>query len=167
VPIGYVRARPQRAEASLRETLTREPSDAHARGYLGDALFAQGRGELARNEYRDALAEAPGEVDFARMLDREVAELPASAELEYEVPGPPREWAAATGILDGLFAPPRRLPEGWTETEALEALDPGIRFYRWLVRELSASSDAERIACRRAMKALAPKMLERVMRRRR
>lgn len=155
-----------RAEASLRKTLAREPCDAHARGYLGDALFAQGRGALARNEYRDALAQAPGEVDLARMLDREVAELPASAELEYEVPGPPQEWAAATGILDGLFAPPRRLPEGWTETAALEALAPGIRFYRWLVQELTASSDAERIACRRVMKALAPKMLERVMRRR-
>ncbi len=155
-----------RAEASLRKTLAREPRDAHSRGYLGDALFAQGRGALARDEYRDALAQAPDRVDLARIFDREVAELPASAELEYEVPGPPREWAAATGILDGLFAPPRRLPEGWTEIAALEALAPGIRFYRWLVQELSASSDAERIACRRAMKALAPKMLERVMRRR-
>ena len=140
-----------RAEASLRETLVREPNDAHARGYLGDALFAQGRGELARNEYRDALADAPGDVDLARMLDREVADLPASAELEYEVPGPPHEWSAATGVLDGLFMAPRRVPEGWTEPAALESLAPGIRFYRWLVRETSASSDAERIACRRAI----------------
>lgn len=101
------------------------------------------------------------------MLDREVAELPASAELEYDVPGPPLEWVAATGILEGLFTPPRRAPDGWTEPAALESLAPGTRFYRWLVQETSASSDAARIACRRAMKALAPKLLERVMRRRR
>lgn len=156
-----------RAEASLRETLAREPGAARARGYLGDALFARGRGELARNEYRDALAESPGDVDLARMLDREVAELPASAELEYEVPGPPHEWAAATGILEGLFTPPRRVADGWTEPSALESLAPGIRFYRWFVREISASSEAERIACRRAMKALGPNVFERVMRRRR
>lgn len=156
-----------RAEVSLRETLLREPNDARARGHLGDALFAQGRGELARNEYRDALADAPGDVDLARLLDREVAELPASAEFEYEVTGPPHEWSAATGILEGLFKPPRRVPERWTEPAALESLAPGVRFYRWLAREISASSDAERIACRRAMKALAPKLLERVMRRRR
>lgn len=155
------------AEASLRALLARDPSNARVRAYLGDALFFQENRYAARVEYRDALAMAPGDVDLESLLDREVADVTSIAEFELELPGPPLEWCAAVGVLDGVFALPKDTPPGWTDAAALASLPSGLRFYRWLVAEFLAESDDERLACRRAMKGLSPQLLERLLRRRR
>jgi tetratricopeptide (TPR) repeat protein len=170
VPAGlhWLRAGdPVRAEQSLRATLAREPSDCAARSYLADALFAQERGPEAKTAYRDALAAAPSEVDITRAADPSVRALPGLAEDEYELPGVPVEWAAAVGLLEGLFLPPSPVPHDWVDAAALGRLPPGVRFYRWLVEEKAARDDAHRIACRREMKALSPRLLAEVLRRKR
>jgi hypothetical protein len=59
-----------------------------------------------------------------------------------------------------VFVRPPHLPDDWVGAEALEPLAPGVRFYRWLVAEKVARDDAQRIACRRAMKALSPRLLK-------
>jgi tetratricopeptide (TPR) repeat protein len=155
-----------RAEESLRSTLAREPSECRARGYLADALFAQERQAEARIAYRDALALAPGQVDMLNVVDPSVRDLPSLGEDEYELPGASVEWAAAVGLLEGVFVRPPHLPDDWVGAEALEPLAPGVRFYRWLVAEKVARDDAQRIACRRAMKALSPRLLKELLDRR-
>ena len=155
-----------RAEESLRSTLAREPSDCRARGYLADALFAQERQAEARIAYREALALAPSQVDMCNVGDPSVQELPSLAETEYEIPGAPVEWAAAVGLLEGVFIPPLHLADDWVGAQTIGGLAPGVRFYRWLVAEKLARDDAHRIACRRAMKALSPRLLKELLDRR-
>jgi len=167
VPAGlhWLRAGdPVRAEESLRATLGREPADCRARGYLGDALFAQNRQSEARVAYRDALALSPAEVDLAGMADAGVAELPLLAEEEYELPGDPLEWAAAVGLVEGVFAPPR-VGQDWVDDPVLDQLAPGICCYRWLAAERAARQHEERIACRRVIKKLSPRLLEELLER--
>ena len=43
---------------------------------------------------------------------------------------------------------------------SLEVLPPGVQFYRWLVAEKAALDHAKRIVCRRAMKALSPRLMK-------
>jgi tetratricopeptide (TPR) repeat protein len=169
VPAGihWLRAGdPVRAQESLRVTLAREPENCRARGYLADALFAQDRPSEARIAYREALAMAPSDVDMVSVLDAAVRDLPGLAEEEYELPGAPVEWAAAVGLLEGVFLTPPMIAQDWVTTAALEGLASGIRFYRWLVAERAARADAERIACRRAMKMLSPRLLKELLDRR-
>lgn len=154
---------PIRAEASLRLTIEREPSDCHARGILAEALFAQGRQHESRLVYRDALATSPAQVDVATAEDISVRDLPGLAEEEYELPGVPIEWAAAIGLLEGVFTPPAPLPNDWLDPASLEVLPPGVQFYRWLVAEKAALDHAKRIVCRRAMKALSPRLMKEVL----
>jgi hypothetical protein len=98
------------------------------------------------------------------MVDRTVAGLQSGAQQELDLPGAPAQWAAALGILESLFIPLSPLPADWVDGSVLARLAPGQRFYRWLVAELAAR-DAQRIACRREMKALCPRLLkERLLR---
>jgi len=157
---------PARAEQSLRATLDREPSNCRARGHLGDALFQQGRVHEARLAYRDALSMEPADVAIASAADEAVRELPSQASDEFELPGAPVEWAAAVGLIERVFLPPASVPEEWLAPDTLAALAPGLRFYRWLVAEKFARDDARRIACRRAMKALSPRLLKELLDRR-
>ncbi len=168
VPAGlrWLRAGdPPRAEASLRLTLERNASDGRARGYLAEALFAQNRQHESRLLYRDALAESPAEVDLDCTTDLAVRDLPALAEQEFELPGASIEWAAAVGLLEGVFIPPTNLPSDWVDPAALAALPSGVRFYRWLVAEKAAKDHTARVACRRAMKALNARLLKEVLER--
>lgn len=155
-----------RAEASLRLTLEREPSDCFARGLLAEALFALGRQHESRLVYRDALATSPTQVDVAMAADISVRDLPGLAEEDYGLPAP-IEWAAAIGVLEGVFVPPAPLPDDWLDPASLEQLPSGVRFYRWLVAEKAAPDDTKRIACRRAMKALSPRLMKEVLERKR
>lgn len=166
VPAGlhWLRAGdPARAEESLRATLEREPLDCRARGYLADALFVQERQPEARKEYRQALSLSPEQVDIRHAADIAVRDLPSVAEEDFELPGEPVEWAVAVGLIAGLFLPPSHLPDDWVEPAALEKLPAGVQFYRWLVAEKVARDDAQRIACRRAMKALSPRLIKEVV----
>lgn len=149
-----------RAEESLRATLSCDAPNCRARAYLADALFVRGRQSEARMMYRDALASLPLEVDIAAVVDMAVRDLPCLAGEEYELPEPWVEWAAAVGLLEGVFIPPSDIilnPDA--------ALLPGLRFYRWMVAERAARTDADRIACRRAMKALSPRLMREVVER--
>lgn len=110
--------------------------------------------------YRDALARSPLQVDIAAVADMAVRDLPSLADEDYELPSPTVEWAAAVGLIEGVFIPPSTVPE------ESEELPPGVRFYRWMVAEKAARNDAERIACRRAMKALSPGLMRKVVGRR-
>ncbi len=169
-PAGYFLLRAgaiERAERSLRATLARDRDSGRARGYLGDALTARDQRTEARVEYRDALATSPRTVDLPNVSDIEVRDLPAVAEIDHEVPGDPVDWAAAVGIIEGTFVRPHDAPSDWLDTVVLEVLSPGQQFYRWLVGELAARGEAERIACRRAMKALGPSLLKAALERRR
>jgi tetratricopeptide (TPR) repeat protein len=153
-----------RAEQSLRSTLARDPSDCRTFGYLADALVAQQRLSEARIAYRDALAASPRDVDFVNLADAAVRDLPRLAEYEYEVSDPPVEWAAAVGLIEGLFIPPPVVRHQDSPAPTVIArLAPGLQFYRWLVAERAAGDDEERIACRRAMKALSPRLLQRLL----
>jgi len=166
VPAGlhWLRAgEPTRAEDSLRRTLELDPSDCTARGVLAEALFAQDRQHESRLIYRDALAVSPRDVDLRSAEDISVRDLPGLAEEEYELPGDPVEWAAAIGLLEGVFIPPATVPEDWLAPENLEGHSPGVQFYRWLVAEKAAQDDTKRIACRRAMKALSPRLMKELL----
>jgi hypothetical protein len=152
-----------RAEQSLRSTVANAPSDCRMRGYLADALATQQRLSEARVVYRDALCTAPWAVDFANIVDVAVRDLPRLAQYEYELLGPPLEWAASVGLIEGTFLPPLVDKRDWLDPMVLERLVPGLRFYRWLVAERAARGDEERIACRREMKALSPSLLKRLL----
>ena len=128
------------------------------RAYLGDALFAQDRKPEARILYRDALAMAPAEVDVDAIADAAVRGLPEIARLDYELTDRPLEWAAAVGLVEGVLTPPTPT-RTWLDAGELEPLAPGQRLYRWLVAEPLASGE-QRIAARRAIKALSPSVLK-------
>ena len=99
-------------------------------------------------------------------VDIAVRDLPGLAEEDYELPGEPVHWAVAVGLLEGVFLPPSRLPDDWLEPAVLAKLPAGVQLYRWLVAEKVARDDAQRIACRRAMKALSPRLMKEVVGRR-
>ena len=46
-----------------------------------------------------------------------------------------------------------------------DSLPSRLRFYRWMLAEKGARNDADRIACRRAMKALRPRLMREVVER--
>ena len=166
VPAGlhWLRAgEPTHAEDSLRRTLELDPSNCTARGALAEALFAQGRQHESRVIYRDALAMSPSDVDLRCAGDISVRDLPGLAEEDYELPGDPIGWAAAIGLLEGVFIPSATVPEDWLAPENLEGYPPGVQFYRWLVAEKAAPDDTKRIACRRAMKALNPRLMKELL----
>jgi tetratricopeptide (TPR) repeat protein len=144
------------AERSLRATLGRRPEDGRARGYLGDALFAQGQVERARREYARAFAEAPREMDLGLLLDPEVRSLPEIARLELEVEGDGRDWAAALGTVRGVFALPDLLLPGLPELSVGAGAEPGLEFLAALRAERRARSLDDRVAARRVMKRLCP-----------
>jgi tetratricopeptide (TPR) repeat protein len=146
------------AETSLRATLALDATSARVRAYLGDALIAQDRRPEARILYRDALVMAPGEIDLDAIADASVRGLPEIARLDYELADGPIEWAAAIGLVEGVFTPPTPT-RSWLDTSELDSLAPGQRLYRWLVAEPLASGE-ERIAARRAIKALSPSVLK-------
>lgn len=149
------------AENSLRNTLERDPRDARARAYLADVLTLQGRQAPARAQYRDAFAQRPSLVDLERLRDAAVQRLPALAECEFEVPGDGVEWVAAIGVMTGTFLAP-----DWAAlraTSSADARSTGVEFYHWLGRELLADSMPDRLACRRAMRALASQVFAQYM----
>jgi len=158
------------AEQSLRATLATLDDDreacCRARAYLGDALIVLGRRNEALLEYREAIANCPTAVDWPKILDVSVRDLPAIAELDYEVPSNPADWAAAIGLIDGVFIPPSIMPEDWLEASVLDGLSAGQRFYRWMVAESAARENSDRIACRRSMKALSSRLLLEILARR-
>lgn len=156
----------ERAEASLRATLAQEPANCRVRGYLADVLVAQDRLAEARMAYRDSLASSPSEVDIVGAADIAVRDLPLLAQEEFDLPGEPIEWAAAVGLIEGVFLPPSSVPGDWVDDVVLAELTPGLRFYRWLVAEKMARDDAQRMACRRAMKALSPRLMKALLDRR-
>jgi hypothetical protein len=77
------------------------------------------------------------------------------------VPDDGWHWAAAIGVMTGLFMAP--------DWPALRATAParsaaaGIEFYHWLGRELLADHLQERVACRRAMQGLSKTVFEQFM----
>ena len=156
-----------RAEDALRATLAHSPANGRAGGYLGDVLTALAREGEARIAYREALAVAPLEVDFENVADPAVRDLPTLAEDEYELPGAPAEWAAAVGVVEGVFMPPSIARQDGVAGPVDERLAPGLRFYLWLATERAAKGDSDRILCRRAMKELGPRLFKRFLDRRR
>ena len=66
----------------------------------------------------------------------------------------------AVGLVEGVFVPPPRTPPDWVDNAALEQLSVGIRCYRWMVAERAARQYEERIACRRAIKKISPRLLK-------
>lgn len=157
----------ERAEQSLVATRSKDPENSRARGYLGDALFVQGHRAQSRTAYRDALAASHSQIDLERIQDLEVRDLSGLAEVDFELPGESFDWMAAVGLIEGMFARPESVPAHWFDASELEAIAPGIRFYRWLVREMASRDDAERIECRRAMKASSPRLFKEVLAKRR
>lgn len=156
----------ERAEQSLRASLAQDAFNARTRAYLGDALFALGRRANARIEYREALASDPSAVDLANLLDEAVRDLSDVAAIDHEVSGDPVEWIAAMGLIEGVFVRPLEPPPAWFDATAVDGAATGVRFYRWLVVEMAAKNGDERLAARRAMKALSPGLLKAVLARR-
>lgn len=147
------------AEKSLRYTLMREASDCITQVWLAEVLYAQGRSHQSREIYRDAFATSPERVVLESVTDTSVRELSELAEVEYELPGRPVSWAAAIGLIDGVFRLPVEFRDDWLAPENLERLPPGLQFYRWLVAEKRAQDDTTRVACRRRMRALSPRLM--------
>jgi hypothetical protein len=155
-----------RAEESLRVSVDRNPTDGRARAYLADTLMRLGRDSEAGFLYRDALASSPTQIDFENLVSEAVRLLPHRAELEYEVEGHPAEWAAAVGLLDGIFVVPSPVPSDWTAPDVVARLPSGIACYRWLVVERTTREHESRIASRRAIRELCPLILRAILERR-
>lgn len=160
-----------RAVRSLRATVAREPKNGRLLALLGDALVAHGSEGPARIAYRDALITAPMDIDIASLRDKSVAGLADIARKDFNVPGPPCEWAAAVGAVTGV------LPLHGSGDPAVDAQDvqgavdsegpAGIRFYWLIVAEHLTQTHAERITHRRAMKELCPDLFAELLEQRR
>jgi len=148
----WIRAgHPERAEAAFLDAAQVPALRARALFALGDLLFGQRRIAEARERYRRALCveAAPGVegVDAERAADPAVAALPDEArELELEPPGP---WLPLVGWAAGVFALPPE-PEG---------VGPGREFHQALIDGRRGGGTVE---ARRRMKALAPRLFERL-----
>jgi tetratricopeptide (TPR) repeat protein len=144
-----------------------------------DAQPAEQQGRIraeARDLYRRALVLDPQAVDLEAVVDLEVRDLVSLAELEYEVPGEPREWLATVGFLEGVLpiahyseADFARLGE-----EGLLAVPAGHEdsraFYHYLrVSESHPSfgerADALRLEARKRLKLIAPTLYARYLQR--
>ena len=168
-PVGLhwlLAGRPDRAEPALALHLAREPTDARAHGYLGDARTLTGDRAGARVAYRQAFALEPRAVDRERLVDPALRDLAVVAATEYEVAGDPFEWVAAVGVVEGtLPLPEPELPSA-APPVSLDLVEPatvdvprGLRFYRLLVHERSARGHERRVELRGAMKRLCPALL--------
>jgi hypothetical protein len=150
-----------KAEASFSQALASRPNDSRVRAYLADTLTLQGRRPLARIAYRDALASHPGQVDWDRVVDPDVRCLPDDVDWEKR-PERRMQWAAALGVITGLFVP----PPASVVSSSPPKMPRGLQFYHWLAREIGATTHDDRIACRRAMKGLCAELLQRFLERR-
>lgn len=148
------------AERALRTALEQNPTDARARAYLADVLVQLDKTQAARAEYRTALLQDPLAVDWPNVLDPDVADLPAIAEQDYGLEEAPESWAAALGVVDGVFMPPK------TPSQAVQA-DPqrpaGLQFYEGIAQELGAATPEARVEARRALKLLCPPLFRRYL----
>ena len=144
-----------------------------------DALPAEEQGRLraeARDLYRRALILDPQAVDLAAVVDLEVRDLVSLAELEYEVPGEPREWLAAVGFLEGVLPIARYDEADFARLGEVGLLgvpatsDDSRAFYHYLkVSESHPSfgsrADVLRLEARKRLKLISPTLYARYLQR--
>lgn len=141
----------QDAAASLFASLAKTPRSGRAALHLGNALLHLDRPDEARDGYRRALRVAPLELQLSEIDDAEVRNLAAVAE-GFGIEGDVRPWIPILGYLEDV------LP--------LSALDPvpgagfgaATRAYDLLIAHKGARSHGERLAIRRDLQLLVPKL---------
>jgi len=146
LPAGYLyleAGRHHRAVELLHAAVSKDPCNARAFGYLGDAYTALGKTETARRCYREAGLLDPLAVDWRQVKDRELQALVRRLE---EEGGNEAEaaaaWFPAHARLEGLFGPKL--------LSALEDLDRAIETYvmvRTVWRSRCLPRDGARLFC--------------------
>jgi len=103
-----------KAVALAREAVSQSHVPGRLYGYLGDALYQQERLGSARQAYFHAMFFGPDDVDLTNLSDPTVCQLVtnpgALLNTEKYASGPWENetgWAAAIGLLSGVFRPPR------------------------------------------------------------
>jgi len=132
------------AEACLREVLRTLPENGRLQGYLADALYMQGRAEIAAAVYATALLLAPHDVAVESMRNR-----PLVAVIEEYGPA----LAPVHGFLQGLLP----LVEQGKEPVSREAL--ACELLRRAEQARRLGHHRAMVAARRDLKKLAPEIL--------
>lgn len=133
--------------------------------YLADVEARRDLCGLARERYREALAQDPHDIDWDAIADADVRSLPDIARTEFELEDGVA-WSAPVGVLLDVLPlgqPPASSGDGAAEPQrAFAAVDRARRFLAALVRdrrEPGGSVSGARLAARREMRALAPQLL--------
>lgn len=136
------------AEALLRLLIEQLPENGRLRGYLADAIWMQGRREIANAVYATALLLAPHEVAIAALCNRRLAEV-------VQEHGP--ALAPVHGYLEGVLP----LVEQAKKPATLEARS--YELLRQAERARRLGSHDEMVAVRANLKKLAPEVFEEYM----
>lgn len=133
------------AEADLRILLDRLPKNGRLHGYLADALWMQGRRQIANVAYATALLLGPREVSVAAICNHRLVEV-----IQEHGPALAPVYGFFEGILP-LVAPPATTP-----------VTREVRTYELLRQAENArrlGSHNEMVAARRSLKKYAPEVL--------
>jgi hypothetical protein len=165
-PVGFhllAAGQPEQAAESLRATLELAPADARARAFLGDALYLVGAADRARREYFCAFLDDPSRVALEHIADPAIARLVDLARDEYELEAPAAPRVPAIGIVERVFSSPQAQLPGLLGT-TVERTGPAA-FVELIARERAGRTLDERVAARRQMKAMAPRLFESYLKR--
>jgi tetratricopeptide (TPR) repeat protein len=177
-----------KAVALAREAVSQSHVPGRLYGYLGDALYQQELLDSARQAYIQALFLEPDDVDLTNLSDPKVCQLVTNPCLllddEEYASGPWKNetgWAAAIGLLYGVFRPPRLEDQEdarqlWDMLSAANRIDnkethihPGRAFAAGIVLSEQAVARLEYygldlVSIRQYMKAMEPRLFSLYMR---
>ncbi|GEM_PF-2850806 len=159
-PVGclaLLAGRPVEAANLLGDAAAAEPGDGQVLGYLGEALWCEGRTAEALAAYRDAYLLAPNAVDEAISTCGPIHDLLDHVS-DLALPGAPGNWVPILADLEGLVfldGTKVQLPE--------EGPARALASYR-RQRQAGVLSEVERIALKRAILSQAPQLKELVRR---
>ena len=147
-PVGLMYLQARRLDAainSLQGLIAAEPENPRAYGYLGDAYLLRDDVRTARLCYREAFVIAPGQVDLARLQDRELQERLDDLEEDKHYESASLDWFPVRAQLEGIF-----------ERRVFRDLDD---LKHWLERYL----ELEKAHSRREDPALVPRLFYHAM----
>ncbi len=158
--------------------ISQRPGRIH--GYHGDALYCMEQKEAARRSYLTAFFLDAGSVDRINLCDPEVRELltePLSFIEELDIAEGPWEhdsqWAAAIGMLYGIFRPETVLEAGqaarWKDVLHDEKSSPGPAFAAGIILSSQGMMRLEAVgidisSVRKRMKEISPELFSVFMR---
>ena len=142
----------QSAEQALRDLLSTVPSSGRLLGYLGDALWLQGRGREARACYARALLLDSSSLSLREIRDQEFVELVEEEGVEQ---APVQGWLQGMIPLVNIEEDLLRMEEEQGTPEQFRSL----RAYAALLRAENArlgGRHEEMVSCRQRLKVAAP-----------